>query len=161
MSDKYLITLTLISAIGSGMAAGVFFGFSSFIMKALAQLPPAQGIAAMQSINAAAPSPLFMMALFGTALACAALAVSSLMTWNEPGTVLRLVGCALYLVGPILLTIAYHVPRNDALASVEPTDPGAEGRWNTYLSGWTAWNHVRTATGLAAAVTFTLALFPG
>jgi uncharacterized membrane protein len=30
---------------------GIFFAFSAFVMKALDRLPPAQGIAAMQSIN--------------------------------------------------------------------------------------------------------------
>ena len=39
------------SALGCGLIAGVFFAFSAFVMKALALLPPAQGIAAMQSIN--------------------------------------------------------------------------------------------------------------
>lgn len=158
MSDGFLITLTLISAIGTGMVAGVFFAFSTFIMKALARLPSAHGIAAMQSINAAAPSPLFVVALFGTGFACVALVVSSLFTWNEPGTFLRFVGGALYLIGPILLTIAYNVPLNDALAKIDPNSVDAESHWRRYLAVWTAWNHVRTGTSLAAAVTFTLAL---
>jgi uncharacterized membrane protein len=37
--------------LGSGLIAGVFFAFSTFVMKALARLPAAHGIAAMQSIN--------------------------------------------------------------------------------------------------------------
>jgi hypothetical protein len=40
--------LTLVTALGCGIIAGVFFGFSTFIMKALARLP-LRGIAAMQS----------------------------------------------------------------------------------------------------------------
>jgi hypothetical protein len=43
--------LTLVSALGCGLMAGDFFAFSTFLMKALARLPTAQGIAAMQSIN--------------------------------------------------------------------------------------------------------------
>ena len=42
-----LYPLTLIAAIGCGLVAGVFFAFSSFVMKALARLQPAQGVAAM------------------------------------------------------------------------------------------------------------------
>lgn len=156
MSDGILVALTVISAIGSGVVAGVFFAFSAFIMKGFAQLPPAQGIAAMQAINRAAPSPLFMGALFGTALTCATLAISSLFMWNEPIAIYWLVGGILYFV-TILLTVTYHVPRNEALATVDPSDPGAAGNWNRYLSGWTAWNHVRTATSLAAAITLTIA----
>ena len=36
---------------GSALVAGVFFAFSSFVMKVLARVPSAEGIAAMQSIN--------------------------------------------------------------------------------------------------------------
>jgi uncharacterized membrane protein len=43
--------LTFVAALGSGLVAGIFFAFSNFVMKALARVSPAQGIAAMQSIN--------------------------------------------------------------------------------------------------------------
>ena len=69
-----LYPLTLTAAVGCGLVAGVFFAFSSFVMKALARLQPAQGVAAMQAINLAAINPAFMLALFGTALACIAIA---------------------------------------------------------------------------------------
>lgn len=45
--------LTAVAALGSGLVAGIFFAFSNFVMKALARVPPAQGIGAMQSINVA------------------------------------------------------------------------------------------------------------
>jgi uncharacterized membrane protein len=46
-----LDTLTLLSVLGSGLVAGAFFAFSTFVMKALAALPAPQGVSAMQSIN--------------------------------------------------------------------------------------------------------------
>ena len=67
MSDRLLRVLTLISALGCGLVGGIFFAFSAFVMKALNRLPPAQGIAAMQSINVTVINPLFMTAFFGTA----------------------------------------------------------------------------------------------
>ncbi len=159
MSDGFLHALTILAAIGCGVVGGVFFAFSAFVMRALARLPPAQGIAAMQSINVAAPTPLFMLALFGTGITCAALVVASLFMRDEPFTVFLLVGGALYLVGPVLLTIAYHVPRNDGLARVEPDGADAVSHWNRYLTTWTAWNHVRTATSIAAATALIIALY--
>jgi len=39
MLDELLFPLVLISALGSGLIAGVFFAFSTFVMKALARLP--------------------------------------------------------------------------------------------------------------------------
>jgi len=57
----------MIAAVGAGLSAGVFFAFSTFVMKALGRLPDTEGISAMQAINKAAPTPAFMAALFGTA----------------------------------------------------------------------------------------------
>ena len=161
MSDRVLFAATLLAALGCGAMGGVFFAFSAFVMKALARLPAEQGVAAMQAINDAAVTPAFMAALFGTAVACGALAVSALFAWDERFAPYLLVGSALYLVGTILLTIAYHVPRNEALARVEPHGADAESHWTRYLSGWTSWNHVRAAAALAAAATFTIALHVG
>jgi uncharacterized membrane protein len=158
MMNSYLFVLTLLAALGCAMMAGVFFAFSAFVMKALARLPAEQGVAAMQAINVAAVTFAFMAALFGTAAACGALAVLALFAWDEGFAPYLLVGSVLYLVGTILLTIAYHVPRNEALATVEPRGADAESRWRRYLSAWTAWNHVRAGAALAAAAVLTIAL---
>ncbi|HEV8205069.1 MAG TPA: hypothetical protein VGR04_00085, partial [Acidimicrobiia bacterium] len=64
--------------------AGFFFAFSACVMKALARLPAAQGVAAMQSINVVVINPLVMAALFGTALACGVLAIASFVEWGRP-----------------------------------------------------------------------------
>jgi uncharacterized membrane protein len=153
-----LFVLTLFSALGCGLIGGVFFGFSTFVMKALARLPPAHGIAAMQSINVAVINPAFMSAFLGTAAACVALAISSLLKWHAPGAVYLLLGSLLYLLGCFLVTMAFNVPRNNALAAVDPTSTAGAELWRGYVTGWTAWNHVRTAACLAAAALLTIAL---
>lgn len=49
----FFTTIAIVAALlGAALIGGVFFAFSSFIMKALARLPSAEGVAAMQSINA-------------------------------------------------------------------------------------------------------------
>ena len=73
-ADRVLLILKIVSALGCGLTAGVLFAFSSFIMNALARLPPAQGIAAMQSINITVINPAFFGVFFGTALLCLYLA---------------------------------------------------------------------------------------
>jgi len=158
MIDRLLFVLTFCTALGSGLVAGVFFAFSVFVMKALARLPSAQGIAAMQSINVVVINPLFMAALFGTAVACVLLGASSLLMWQKPGSVYPLVGSLLYLLGTILVTIVFNVPRNDALAAVDPASAEGTRLWVDYVASWTAWNHVRTAAALAAAASLTLGL---
>jgi uncharacterized membrane protein len=158
MIDGFLFVLTLITALACGLVAGFFFAYSASVMRALARLPAPQGIAAMQSINVVVINPLVMSALFGTALACAVLIVAAVIEWGEPYAVYLLIGGAVYLVGVVLLTIVYHVPRNDALARVDPDSPDAARHWSRYAGGWTAWNHVRAVTALAAATLLTIAL---
>lgn len=74
------------------------------------------------------------------------------------GAVYRLVASLLYLVGTILVTIVFNVPRNEALAAVDPASAEGVILWAGYVTSWTAWNHVRTAAALAAAASLTMAL---
>jgi uncharacterized membrane protein len=159
--DGVLFALTLIAALGCGLIAGVFFAFSTFVMRGLARLPSPQGIAAMQSINVTAITPTFMVALFGTALVCVALAVTALFMLDEDFAVYVLVGGALYPVGTIGVTMAFNVPRNNALAAADPDSPEAATLWNRYVAEWTAWNHVRGAAALGAAASLAIALTGG
>lgn len=157
MIDRSIFALTLLSAVGSGLIGGVFFAFSAFVMKALSRLPAPHGIAAMQSINAAVLNRLFFAVFFGTAAGCILLAVRAVFVWNTRGAGYLLVGCALYLVGTILVTIFFNVPLNNALAVVDPTSADGARLWTEYLASWTIWNHVRTIAALAAAASLTIA----
>jgi len=150
--------LTLVSALGCGLMAGFFFAFSVSVMKALGRLPPAQGIAAMQSINVVVINPVFFIAFFGTAAASVGVVISAIKNWDEPGATYLLVGGLLYLIGSFLVTIAFNVPRNNALAAVDPASAGGDALWASYLTVWTAWNHVRTAAALVAAAALSIAL---
>jgi uncharacterized membrane protein len=150
--------LTFVAALGSSLVAGIFFAFSNFVMKALARVPPAQGIAAMQSINVVVLNRWFFTVFFGTAVGCLALAITSFVRWQKPGAGYLLVGGLLYLIGTILVTIACNVPLNDALAAVDPSSADAGPVWTNYLKTWTAWNHMRTIAALAAAALFTVGL---
>ena len=157
MKHNPVYVATLLSALGCGLIAGVFFSFSSFVMKALAKLPPTQGIASMQSTNVVVINRWFMSVFFGTAIICLLLAVLSVFRWQTTGAGYRLIGSLLYLLGTILVTIVCNVPLNDSLAAVDPASTDAGQVWANYLTTWTAWNHVRTIAALAAAAAFTAA----
>lgn len=162
MIDRLLFFLTLLATLGSALIAGAFFAFSSFVMEALARLPAAHGIGAMQSINVVVINPWFLGAFLGTAAACALLAVSALLTWHEPGALPLLTGALLYLFGTFVVTMAFNVPRNNLLAATKPDGADAAGIWLDYVSGWTAWNQVRTVAALAAtALLITALLYRG
>lgn len=152
-----LTLLTLLAALGAGLVAGVFFAFSSFIMRALSRLDPAAGIAAMQSINITVITPAFMGLLFGTGIACLPLAWTGIRAGSAPGAVLLAAGGIVYVLGTVVVTIAFNVPRNDALAATGPASSEGARVWEVYRVSWTRWNHVRTVAALAASILLTLA----
>jgi uncharacterized membrane protein len=156
--DDLLFVVKLLAALGCGLMAGLFFAFSVSVMKALADLPPNGGMAAMQSINIAIINPVFLSAFFGTATACVLIVIVSLLRWHDPAAAYMLAGGSLYLVGTFLVTFVFNVPRNNALASVAPANAESIDVWTDYLSNWTAWNHVRAAAAFAAAALLNVAL---
>ncbi len=150
--------LTPAAVLGCGLVAGIFFTFSTFVMRALGRLPAKEGIAAMQAINVTVLNPWFFAAFFGTAVACLVLAVLALTGWNGAHAVYLITGSALYLVGTILVTIAFNVPLNGRLAKVDPESADGAALWTHYLVRWNSWNHVRTAASLAAAAAYMVSL---
>jgi uncharacterized membrane protein len=150
--------VSLATAIGCGLVAGVFFAFSGFVMAGLDRLPAGQGVAAMQSINRTAVRPPLMIAMFATAALCVGLAIWAVRTWGDRRAGLTLAGSLLYLVGAVGVTGAGNVPLNNELDNIDPRSAGAAGEWSDYLGSWMAWNHVRGVLSAAAAVLLTIAL---
>jgi uncharacterized membrane protein len=149
--------VTLACALACGLVGGFFFAFSTCIMRALGQMPPPQGIVAMQNINRVVINPWFMIPFVGMAAASVSLVVVSFLRWQDPRVALWLVGSVLYVVGTFGVTMWFNVPRNNALASVVPSSADGAQLWVSYLATWTAFNHVRTFAALAAALAFIIA----
>lgn len=160
MTGTTLRVTTIAAVVGAGTVGGVYFAFSAFVMRALSRLESARAVAAMQAINRAAPSAGFMSAMFGTGALCVGLGIHAARTLGGPDSPALLVGALLYMVS-IVVTAAYHVPRNHELARVDPHGDGIDAIWSTYAGRWTAWNHVRVVTSLAAAVALAVALSTG
>lgn len=158
MSNQWMYAATLATALGCGLVAGVFFAFSTFVMQGLARATPPHGIVAMQSINVWALTPVFMTLLFGTGAAVGLLAVLALAWGPAPQSLYVAAAALLYLVGVIGVTAACNVPRNNRLMEADPGSTEGERVWADYVKTWTAWNHVRTVTALAAAAALSLTL---
>ncbi|WP_055491721.1 DUF1772 domain-containing protein [Streptomyces sp. TP-A0356] len=158
MIDGPYFALTVLGALGTGLVAGVFCAFSTFVMKGLGALPPAQGVAAMNAINRSATTPAFMTLFVGAAVVCTVLAVVTFVLWPDNGTVPLLVGSGLYLIGTFGVTAAANVPRNDTLLRMDPGSPETAVYWRAYVGEWTMWNHVRTVAAAGAALSYVLAL---
>lgn len=155
-----LLALTLICAVGSALIGGVFYAFSTFVMKALARLPAREGIAAMQSINIAVINPAFLGVFMGTAIVCAMTFVDAIMRWESPRSICLIAGAVLYVVGTVGVTMFGNVPLNNTMAKLREDDPDATNVWMDYVRRWTIWNHVRTAAAIAATVLFMVANRP-
>jgi uncharacterized membrane protein len=148
-------------SVACGVMGGVFFAFSTFVLRALGYVPAAVGIRAMQSINVYAVTVVFMTALFGTGLACAVLAVYAATAGREAATLPIILGAATYLFGSIVVTIAFNVPLNNSLAALDPDAGDAVWVWARYRRQWLAWNHVRTGSAILASAWFAYVLTLG
>ena len=91
----------------------------------------------MQGINRAAPkSAPFMVVFLGGALLSVGLGTVAATRLEKPGVAYLLVGSILNVIGGFV-TAAFHVPRNDALARIEPDTTGAGRAWTEYARTWT------------------------
>ncbi len=153
MSDRTIYILNFVAVLGTGLVAGVFLAFSSFIMPAFGRLPSATGMAAMQMINVTVINPLFMLILFGTALMSLALAFA---TWKTGGanSTLLLLAAALYVFGTIGITLAFNIPLNENLAAINAAKPESDKLWIEYLQNWTFWNTMRGVSASASCAAF-------
>ena len=151
----------IVALLGSALISGVFFAFSSFIMKALSRVPSSEGIAAMQSINVVVLNPSFLGAFMGTAAVSILVAVLSVAAWGTPSAIWFVGGALLYVIGTFFVTIVGNVPLNDRLAEVSANEQDAIPVWEHYLRRWTMFNTIRTVAAAAAVLAFTIGLIQG
>lgn len=147
------------STIGCGLLAGLYFAFSTFIMRAFDRTGAQAGAAAMNAINVEILRSAFMPLFLGTTAASAALALLAPFRWSEPGSFSMLLGGVLYVFGMFGVTLAFNVPLNNRLAKV--TSGEVDTVWRTYLDVWTRWNHVRTLASTATSALFVAAIAAG
>lgn len=148
----------VVTMIGSALIGGIFFAFSSFIIKALARMPSTEGIAAMQSINVTVLNPTFLGAFLGTAAISLVIAVLAVLGWEMSSAPWFIAGGVLYLIGTFLVTGLGNVPLNNQLAAVNANAPTAIKVWEYYLERWTLLNSIRTTAAICAAQMFATGL---
>ena len=151
----------VVALLGSALIAGVFFAFSSFIMKALARVPSHEGITAMQSINVVVMNPSFLGVFIGTTVISVLVGALAIKGWGTPSAPYFLAGALLYVIGTFLVTGLGNVPLNDRLAAIPATDAAAVAVWEHYLDVWTKLNTIRTVAAAGAVLAFTYGLIQG
>jgi uncharacterized membrane protein len=161
MNMSPVVILTSLAAIASAAAAGMMYVFSTFVMRGLDRTGPVTAITAMRGINVDANSngP-FLLAYFGATLLAVAVGVVAVVQIRQPGSGWLLAGAIFGVLGA-LITIAFNVPLNNHLDTVDPAAlslADAAREWAAYLSTWTAWNHVRTVTSVIASALLLIGL---
>ena len=155
MPTSPYVLATAAAAIASAAVGGLFYAFSTFVMKGLDRTEPAAAITAMRGINAEAQANASFLALFvGSALLAFGVGIAAAARLAQPGSGYVLAGAALGLVA-FVVTVAFNVPLNNRLDALDPNGLSAADAlrdWYAYLAPWTTWNHVRTAAPLAASV---------
>ena len=158
MVQPLVTALLWFAAIGCGLLGGLYYAFSAFIMSSFGRIEQSAGVSAMNAINTVILKSSFMPLFLGTTLASLLLAIFGVLRWSEPGAAALVAGGIVYVLGMFVVTMAFNVPLNNALAAVDPAGAAAGEVWARYLKDWTLWNHVRTVASTLASGLFIAAL---
>jgi len=135
--------------------------FSTFVMRGLDRTGPVEAITAMRGMNVEANSnPAFLLGYFGATILALVVGVIAAIQLRQPGSWLVLVGAVLTVLAAVI-TMAFNVPLNNHLDTVNPVGLSAADaarEWHAYFSTWTAWNHARTVASFVGALLLLLGL---
>ena len=165
--SNHIDTVTLVLGVASAILGGVFFAFSMFVMAALGNLKPAEGIRAMQRINIDVFCRSFMLLFLGLPVVMLCIGVMALLNLTEPYAIRLLLAASVFLVGVFMVTVLGNVPLNNTLAGVNTgisagegerqadgsgIEPSANALWVNYQLVWQRWNTLRAFACLVSSV---------
>ncbi len=143
--------ILMIAGLAAALVAGVFLGFSDFIMRGLIQAPASQGAAGMVGLNRTVYRSVFMVLLLGLVPVSGGLGLFALWQFEGAAPLLTLVGAVIYLIGVFAVTGMGNVPMNKRLDAMDGQTRETADYWPRYAQRWTRLNHARTfASGIAA-----------
>ena len=129
-----------VTSVSAAVFAGAMFVFSAFVMPALGDLAPREGVLAMQAMNVRAPNSLLLIPMGGMALGAVAVVVMALVG-DGPDRGMRIVG-ALLAFASIVITGVGNVPLNNRLARLD-AQVATAADWQGFAGPWLAWNAAR------------------
>lgn len=143
-----------IAATSAAIFSGAMFAFSAFVIPALGDLAPRDGVLAMQAMNVRAPDSPLLIPMGGIAAGALAVVVMALVD-DGPDRVLRIVG-ALLALASVVITGVGNVPLNNRLADLD-AQVATAADWEGFAGPWLAWNTARFVVGLAGAALLAIA----
>jgi uncharacterized membrane protein len=150
--------LLFLSALLSGLVAGLFYGYDCSVIKGLGKLNDKEYLSAFQSINKAILNPYFFVGFMGCLLL---LPVATWVSFNQvPATCfyLLLSSTIVYMAAVFAVTIFGNVPLNEHMAAMD-LSPLSETDISVvrkhFENKWNGFHRIRT---IASVVSFALAL---
>jgi uncharacterized membrane protein len=136
----------------SALVTGALLLASTVALRALRDVPTADGIRIMNAINLAFAKPVTSL-VSGAALPCSVAALMWFVDWSwdrleERGAMMATTGGIIYGLGVILVTVERSTPLNAFLRTA--TDASGDMIWRVYRRDWGLWNRVRIAACAAA-----------
>lgn len=152
ITESLVVTAGVITFATMG---GVYFTFSTFVMRALNELPAGQASAAMNAINRVILTSWFMPLFFGSSLLALAGIGYGVVKFTAPLSQLLAVSAGtIYLLGMLGVTILFNVPLNNQLAESSASaanDHYERELWRNYYRRWSLFNHIRTMSCILSA----------
>ena len=148
----------MLSALLSGLAAGLFYSYSCSVNPGLGKLGDAEYLRAMQSINREILNPFFFASFMGTVIV---LPVAAWLNYASPAGssfYFLTTAAAVYLIAVFGVTMFGNVPLNNALEAFDIASASASeisGRRTAFEVPWNRYHMIRT---LGCVVSFTLAV---
>ncbi|WP_319457565.1 MULTISPECIES: DUF1772 domain-containing protein [unclassified Mycobacterium] len=161
MSTSPYVIAAGAATISTAAVGGMFYIFSTMVMKGLDRTEPVEALTAMRGINAQAnASAPFLIFFMGSTVLAAVVGVIAALRWSTPGSGYLLAGAVLSVLA-FVVTMAFNVPLNNHLDGLDPSALSAAdalSEWKAYLVPWTNWNHVRTVTPLVGSALMLIGL---
>jgi uncharacterized membrane protein len=160
LDQRMTDTVLVLATVTIGLTAGVMFCYQIAIMPGLHELDDREFIRAFQQLDQKIVNPLFVGASFlgGDALLIAATALQHAGTSRFTRLA---VATVIYVALVVVLTLAWHVPRNNALARVPvdtaPDNDLARAR-SHFERPWNRLHIVRTLASVASLALLAAAL---
>ncbi len=145
-----------LTALTTGLMAGLFFAFSYSVNPGLGNLSDAEYIGAMQSINRAIQNPVFFSVFFGAIILLPLTTYFHYSKINSKPFLFLLIAAIVYLIGVFGVTIFGNIPLNELLDKFNLHSASQEALTVQRTIFQERWNNLNAIRTFSSAVAFLL-----
>ena len=164
MESEYFVFALVLAIVLCALVSGLLFGFAVVVMAGIAKLPNKDFLLAFKHMDGIIQNkqPIFMLVWVGSILTVLASVILGTMDLSGQEALLLWIGGGWYLLGVQLPTVAFNIPLNDTIQTLEINKLNelelASSRAN-FEAKWNRWNMIRTINGIIAVTILLWLLF--